>query len=30
VPVQLNSLRPSGSADPNARVRQKVEQDLQR
>jgi general secretion pathway protein D len=28
VPEQLNRLRPSGSPDPNARVRAKVEQDL--
>ena len=30
VPVQLNSLRPSGSADPNARLRRRVEQELDR
>ncbi len=29
VPEQLNKLRPSGSPDPNARVRQKLERDLQ-
>jgi general secretion pathway protein D len=29
VPEQLNSLPSSGSADPNARVRHKLEQDLQ-
>ena len=28
VPEQLNRLRPSGSPDPNVRIRQKVEQDL--
>jgi general secretion pathway protein D len=30
VPEQLNRLRPSGSPDPNVRIRQKVEQDLSR
>ena len=29
VPVQLNTLRPSGSPDPNERIRNKVEQELQ-
>jgi len=29
VPAQLNSLRPSGSPDPNERIRHKVEQELQ-
>jgi len=29
VPEQLNRLRPSGSPDPNAGVRRKIEQDLQ-
>jgi general secretion pathway protein D len=29
VPVQLNGLAPSGSADPNARVVRKVQQELQ-
>jgi general secretion pathway protein D len=29
VPVQLNGLAPTGSADPNARVVRKVQQDLQ-
>ncbi len=29
VPAQLNGLRPSGSADPNANVVRKVQQELQ-
>jgi hypothetical protein len=28
VPYQLNTLRPSGSPDPNARVVRKVQQEL--